>query len=130
MSTTCALRAAVGDDAMREAETATTRAIHNGPDRAVDCPLSHAGVEHLIARGHLVTEAQARRRAEVAAANNRSDVEGAEQRRDRAVAGGREAGRQLAAVLALVNVRRRTVAMDDLRRALGLLAEELSDAAR
>lgn len=115
----CVLREAVGERAVRESYEATLRRIHGRHPLNEGCADAHAAVEYLIEREHLVPADRARRLVEVAYANSRADVEAAQQRAARAVESGRDAERRLAAVLALIDHRRKTVRTDALREALG-----------
>lgn len=121
MADECILRAAVGEEALTAAYQAEVRAIHDRsyprPDGA--CPDSHARIEYLIARGHLLTRAEAEAMLRATEAEMSGRVRDAQQMREMDRAHYEQAERDLAAVLALIDRRRKVVRMDDLRRAVG-----------
>lgn len=118
---TCTLHDTIGDTEVKRAEAACTRRIHAtaGGTRGDRCAGWHGIVEDLIERKVLVTAADMMRHVAGSTSLAKADAQAARDRIEQVRALGAQDRARLDAVRALVDVRRKTVRMEDLRRALG-----------
>jgi hypothetical protein len=117
----CLLRTELGDDAVKWAERGVQRRheVHlRGERERPSCPSAHQLVEYLLEQGELVTSAKAKRDQDRAQQLGRSEGEHIQQMLDMERKRGHENAVILARVRALVNHKRKTLSMDDLKAAL------------